>query len=68
MSSRHAARQLAVQALMVLIILGWVGATTAALFAGIKATIGLRVSEEEEMQGLDVLEHGLTGYAPDTVT
>jgi len=26
------------------------------------------VSEEEEMQGLDVLEHGLTGYAPDTVT
>jgi Amt family ammonium transporter len=60
--------QLAVQALMVLIILGWVGATTAALFAGIKATIGLRVSEEEEMQGLDVLEHGLTGYAPDTVT
>ncbi|MDC3402304.1 ammonium transporter [bacterium] len=60
--------QLAVQALMVLIILVWVGATSAALFAGIKATIGLRVSEEEEMQGLDVLEHGLQGYAPDTVT
>ena len=23
---------------------------------------------QEEMQGLDVLEHGLQGYAPDTVT
>lgn len=57
--------QLAVQALMVLIILVWVGVTTAALFAGIKATIGLRVSPEEEFEGLDVLEHGLQGYAPD---
>jgi len=57
--------QLAVQALMVLIILVWVGVTTAALFAGIKATVGLRVSPEEEFEGLDVLEHGLQGYAPD---
>ncbi len=57
--------QLAVQALMVLIILVWVGVTTAALFAGIKATVGLRVSAEEEFEGLDVLEHGLQGYAPD---
>ena len=57
--------QLAVQALMVVIILAWVGITTAALFALIKATIGLRVTPEEEMEGLDVLEHGLQGYAPD---
>ncbi len=57
--------QLAVQALMVLIILVWVGVTTAALFAGIKATVGLRVSPEEEFEGLDVLEHGLQGYAAD---
>ena len=35
---------------------------TAALFAGIKATIGLRVSEEEEMEGLDIREHGTHGY------
>jgi ammonium transporter, Amt family len=57
--------QLAVQALMLVIILAWVGVTTAILFAAIKATIGLRVSAEEEIEGLDVLEHGLQGYAPD---
>ena len=57
--------QLAVQALMAVIILAWVGTTSAILFGVIKATIGLRVSPEEEMAGLDVLEHGLQGYAPD---
>jgi len=57
--------QLAVQALMLVIIVAWVGATTALLFGILKATIGLRVSAEEEIEGLDVLEHGLQGYAPD---
>ncbi len=57
--------QLAVQALMLVIILAWVSITTGVLFGVLKATIGLRVSEEEEMAGLDVLEHGLQGYAPD---
>ncbi|MBD3274550.1 MAG: ammonium transporter, partial [Candidatus Marinimicrobia bacterium] len=32
------------------------------MFKLIKATIGLRVSEEEEMQGLDVGEHGMEAY------
>ena len=32
------------------------------LFAALKATVGLRVSEEEELAGLDVLEHGAPGY------
>jgi Amt family ammonium transporter len=31
-------------------------------FAIIKATVGLRVSEEEEEQGLDIIEHGMYGY------
>jgi Amt family ammonium transporter len=31
-------------------------------FALIKATIGLRVSEEEEDAGLDISEHGMYGY------
>ena len=31
-------------------------------FAAIKATIGLRVSEEDEMAGLDIVEHGMYGY------
>jgi ammonium transporter, Amt family len=57
--------QLAMQAVMLVIILAWVSITTAALFAAIKATIGLRVTREEEIEGLDVLEHGLQGYAPD---
>lgn len=33
------------------------------MFMLIKVTIGLRVSEEEEDAGLDVLEHGVPGYA-----
>jgi len=59
--------QLIVQLLMVLIIVAFVGITTAALFAGIKYSVGLRVTDEEEIEGLDVLEHGLPGYAPDAV-
>ena len=33
-----------------------------ATFAAIKATIGLRVTEEEEDAGLDIVEHGMYGY------
>jgi len=32
------------------------------LFAVIKATMGLRVSEEEELEGLDLGEHGMHAY------
>jgi Amt family ammonium transporter len=38
------------------------------LFYAIKKTIGLRVSPEEELEGLDIMEHGSPGYAPDVVT
>jgi len=42
------------------------GATTVvcafALFAAIKATLGLRVGEEEEIEGLDYGEHGMHAY------
>ncbi len=57
--------QLAVQSLMAVIILAWVGTCTALLFFVLKKTIGLRVTREEEIEGLDVLEHGLQGYAAD---
>ncbi len=60
--------QLGIQALMVLIIGAFVAVTTSLVFLGLKATIGLRVTAEEEIEGLDFLEHGLEGYAPDTVT
>ena len=33
-----------------------------AIFAAIKAAVGLRVSEEEERMGLDVAEHGMESY------
>ena len=33
-----------------------------ALFSAIKATVGLRVSAEEEEEGLDLAEHGIAAY------
>ena len=33
------------------------------IFAAIKATIGLRVSADEEMEGLDIGEHGMEAYS-----
>jgi Amt family ammonium transporter len=45
---------------------GAYGITTAVaaliIFSIVKATMGLRVSEEEESEGLDVGEHGLEAY------
>lgn len=43
----------------VLVTAAWVGATTTVLFLALKYTVGLRVSEEIELAGLDVTEHGL---------
>lgn len=57
--------QLLVQASGVLIVAAWVLVTSGILFAVLKATMGLRVSEQEELEGLDVHEHGAPGYAPD---
>ncbi len=33
------------------------------IFGAVKATIGIRVSEEEEMVGLDIGEHGMEAYS-----
>ena len=59
--------QLVVQFLMVVIVAVWVIVTSVILFGVLKATIGLRVSAEEEMVGLDVSEHGGPGMALDDV-
>lgn len=40
-----------------------VAASAFVIFSIIKATCGLRVSEEEEKQGLDISEHGMESYA-----
>jgi ammonium transporter, Amt family len=54
--------QLAAQAIGVAIAFTFVFAMSYATFALIKATIGLRVSPEEEDAGLDIIEHGMFGY------
>jgi Amt family ammonium transporter len=59
--------QLIMQLVMILIIAAWVAVMSFIVFSIIKATVGIRVSAEEEVEGLDVLEHGLQGYAPDNV-
>ena len=41
-------------------VAAWTFITMAVVFSVIKAVFGLRVSEEEEIEGLDVMEHGLT--------
>jgi ammonium transporter, Amt family len=54
--------QLIAQAVGVLVAFTFVFAMSYATFAAIKATIGLRVSEEDEEAGLDIVEHGMYGY------
>jgi Amt family ammonium transporter len=57
--------QLVSQFIGVVAVFGFVAITSGLLFSGLKATIGLRVPPDEEMQGLDVIEHGAPGYGPD---
>ena len=54
--------QLGIQVWSVLVTIVW--ATLGTLIAGfaVKATIGLRVSEEHEVDGLDITEHGERAY------
>lgn len=56
------ADQLVSQIIGVVAVAAWVSITSFVLFTVLKHTVGLRVSEEEEIQGLDVLEHGSPGY------
>ena len=58
---------LGTQAIGVLAIAAFVAVTSGLVFLALKATIGIRVSEQEEIEGLDVHEHGVPGYAPDVL-
>ena len=60
--------QLVTQIVGVAAIAAFVGVTTLILFQVLKRTVGLRVEDEEEMDGLDVLEHGHAGYGEDVIT
>jgi Amt family ammonium transporter len=55
-------RQLGAQALAVSISFATVFTLSFALFWVIKRTVGLRVSERDEIEGLDISEHGMWGY------
>ena len=51
--------QLWLQLLGIFSVAAWTVVTITIAFFAIKATIGLRVSEEEEIVGLDAVEHGI---------
>jgi ammonium transporter, Amt family len=54
--------QLLVQGAGVAIVFAGVFVSSYVVFGVIKATYGMRVSEEEELAGLDISEHGMYGY------
>lgn len=55
--------QLGVQALGAAAIFAWAFGTGLILFLALKHTVGLRVSADEEIVGLDVGEHGMEAYS-----
>jgi Amt family ammonium transporter len=54
--------QVGVQALGILATIAWCGLVTWVLLKVLDATVGLRVSEEHESEGLDLAQHGERGY------
>jgi ammonium transporter, Amt family len=55
--------QLGIQILGVLAVIAMTAALSALFWGVLKATMGIRVSQEEEMEGLDISEHGMEAYA-----
>ena len=54
--------QLGVQALGIVAAFATVFTVSFLVFYAIKRTHGLRVAEEQERRGLDIVEHGMWGY------
>jgi len=55
----HGVRFLGIQCMGVLATAAWAAVMITVVFQIIKHTIGLRVTPEEELKGLDITEHGL---------
>ncbi|NPB06955.1 MAG: ammonium transporter [Aquificae bacterium] len=55
-------KQVFVQLVGVVVTMVYSAVLTAAILLALKATVGLRVSEEEEVEGLDSAEHGEKAY------
>ncbi|MCP4043373.1 MAG: ammonium transporter, partial [Gammaproteobacteria bacterium] len=53
---------LPVQLLGIVTIFGWVFVTSLAVWSLLKMIVGIRVSQEEEFQGVDLAECGLEAY------
>lgn len=58
-------RYLGVQTLGVISVIAWVTVTMLIFFTLIKKTVGLRVDPDEEIRGMDIVEHGLVGAYAD---
>ncbi|GAA2116071.1 ammonium transporter [Nocardioides bigeumensis] len=56
------ASQLVLQVLVALIAMLWSGVATVIVALIVKAVIGLRVDEEDEIDGIDFAEHGESAY------
>ena len=61
-ASMTMSRQVAVQALGVVAVTAWCMAVSWLLLKVIDATVGLRVTEDQEREGLDLALHGERGY------
>ena len=59
---------LGTQCIGLVAVIAWTAVTMTIVFQVIKHTIGLRVSEEEEIAGLDIMEHGLESSYADFMT
>ncbi|MBI3970708.1 MAG: ammonium transporter [Chloroflexi bacterium] len=57
--------QLLAQLVNMAVVTVWALGTGYVLFAGLKATMGLRASRQEEIAGLDITEHGVQAYPAD---
>ena len=62
-TSNPISTQLWIQCKAVLLTIVWSGVVAAAAYKIVDLTIGLRVSEEEEREGLDISSHGETAYS-----
>jgi Amt family ammonium transporter len=61
--SQAGAAQLGLQLLGILAVGSFTFIVSCLIWLGLKATVGIRVSAEEELEGLDVSEHGMEAYS-----
>ncbi len=54
--------QLVVQTVIALFAMIWSGAVTLVIALALKAAMGWRIDEEDEVEGIDFVEHGETAY------